>query len=299
MWNRRQFIKTTLLAAASLPAAARSLSAQRAADGLTYTVERGDTLTSISQRFGITLDDLRARNGLLGDRIDAGQVLIIKAPPPPLQTYTVQSGDTLGEIARRHNTTVGAIKADNHLSSDRIFPGQELAISGGSGITATRRYIGEVVRRTEALGIARRPWKYIVAHHSGVNNGNAESYDRFHRRHMRMPNGLAYHFVIGNGVDSGNGEIEIGNRWIKQLQGGHVRSYKVNEVGIGICLVGNFEVRHPTTRQIAALTELVRYLKYELLGGGGKFMVHREVDGNRTLCPGKNFPTSRMHQLFS
>lgn len=296
MWNRRQFIKTAMVAAASLAGVSRGL--YGASDGVTHIVQKGDTLSSIAQRFGITVADLRWRNGLSGDLINTGQTLIITAAAAPSQTYTVQSGDTLGQIATRHNTTVQAIQGANNLSGDRIFPGQELVIPGGTG-PVSRRYIAEVVQKTQALRVARRPWKFIVAHHSGVNNGNALIYDRFHRRQMRMPNGLAYHFVIGNGIDSGNGEIEIGDRWIRQLQGGHVRTHKVNEVGIGICLVGNFEIRRPTSRQIAALTELIQYLKYDLLGGGGQFMVHREVDGNRTLCPGKNFPTAEMHRQFS
>jgi N-acetyl-anhydromuramyl-L-alanine amidase AmpD len=114
-----------------------------------------------------------------------------------------------------------------------------------------------------------------------------------------MANGLAYHFVIGNGRDSGDGEIEIGNRWVNQLQGGHVSTHQVNELGIGICLVGNFEELAPSTAQISALTELVLYLKNTLHGGRPQFMVHREVDGNRTLCPGRHFPTARMHRIFA
>jgi hypothetical protein len=42
--------------------------------------------------------------------------------------------------------------------------------------------------------------------YSAIKDGNAASYDRAHRR-RGMENGLAYHFVIGNGVDSGDGEI--------------------------------------------------------------------------------------------
>lgn len=301
MWNRRQFIKTAVAAAASLAGGSQFLRGAPPEGGGTYTVRRGDTLSSISQKFGVTVQDLRNRNTLVGDRIDAGQVLVIEAAPPTATVYTVKAGDTLGRIASRHNTTVHALKRENALTSDRIFPGQNLVIpaSAGAPAVAGRQYIHNVVTTTRGLRAARRPWQYIVAHHSGINSGNAAIYDRFHRRQMRMPNGLAYHFVIGNGRDSGDGEIEIGERWIQQLQGGHVRTYRVNEVGIGICLVGNFEERHPTSRQVAALKELTHYLKNELLGGRPEFTVHREVDGNRTLCPGKFFPTAQMHRIFS
>ena len=65
-------------------------------------------------------------------------------------------------------------------------------------------------------------------------------FDASHRK-RGMQNGLAYHFVIGNGTDTQDRQIEMGSRWLKQLQGGHVKNHYINEVGIGICLVGNFE----------------------------------------------------------
>jgi N-acetyl-anhydromuramyl-L-alanine amidase AmpD len=106
------------------------------------------------------------------------------------------------------------------------------------------------------------------------------------------------HFLIGNGTDSGDGEIEIGPRWRKQLRGGHVASRAYNENSIGICLIGNFETQRPTTPQLAALGELLGHLKSNLLNGRPKLFLHREVRGEHTLCPGRHFPAKRIHQLF-
>ena len=72
-----------------------------------------------------------------------------------------------------------------------------------------------------------------------------------------MENGMAYHFVIGNGTDTGDGEIEVGDRWVKQLQGGHVKDDAINDIAIGICLVGDFTRTDPTPKQIDALVDLV------------------------------------------
>jgi N-acetylmuramoyl-L-alanine amidase len=150
---------------------------------------------------------------------------------------------------------------------------------------------------TKALSIPAKRWKMVVGHHSAVKQGNAAIYDRAHR--MRgMENGLAYHFLIGNGVDSGDGQIEIGPRWLRQIKGGHVRQDEVNEVAIGICLVGNFEIAKPTENQLAAFQELMTYLRSEVTGRDVRFMVHREVDPGRTLCPGRNFPIKAMHRLY-
>jgi LysM repeat protein len=296
MWNRRQFLRSSaLLAAVSLASGPASLRAS--SQDQVHVVQRGDTLSGIAQRYNLSVAELKARNNLTSDRINIGQSLLVAASTAPATTYVVQAGDTLGQIARSHQTSVAAIRSANNLQGDRIFPGQELRMPASSA-SPSYRHISEVVRVTRALR-SRRSWEYIVAHHSGVNQGNARIYDRFHRRQMRMENGLAYHFVIGNGSDSGNGEIEIGDRWLRQLQGGHVRTARINDIGIGICLVGNFEERRPTAAQLSAFTELVTFLKFDFLNGRCKFTVHRDVDGNQTLCPGRNFPTARMHQLFS
>lgn len=52
------------------------------------------------------------------------------APPAPRETHSVRAGETLFGIARLHGADVDAIKQANALSSDRIQPGQVLAIPG-------------------------------------------------------------------------------------------------------------------------------------------------------------------------
>ena len=113
-----------------------------------------------------------------------------------------------------------------------------------------------------------------------------------------MENGLAYHFVIGNGVDSGDGEIEIGSRWIKQIKGGHVRQEEINEIAIGVCLVGNFEVAKPSKNQLSAMRELIDFLRAEVVTPRVRFAVHKEVDPGHTVCPGRHFPLREMHRLY-
>ncbi|EEF62716.1 peptidoglycan recognition protein family protein [Pedosphaera parvula] len=159
------------------------------------------------------------------------------------------------------------------------------------------RFTKHVRERTRKLSVEQGRWQWIVGHHSAIKNGNAAIYDRAHRE-RGMENGLAYHFVIGNGIDSGDGEIEMGPRWLKQLQGGHVHREEINEVGIGICLVGNFEETKPTRNQLMAFRELMDYLRSEVVGKKIRFAVHREIDPGRTACPGRYFPTEQMHRLY-
>lgn len=45
---------------------------------------------------------------------------------PEWQTITVRSGDTLGQLARRHDTSIAQLREHNSLRNDQIFPGQIL-----------------------------------------------------------------------------------------------------------------------------------------------------------------------------
>ncbi len=133
-----------------------------------------------------------------------------------------------------------------------------------------------------------REWKYIVIHHSATASGCAAEFDKFHREKRGWENGLGYHFVIGNGNGSRDGEIEIGNRWKNQLDGAHAGVQEYNHYGIGICLVGNFNNSNPTSSQMAALTALVSYLQERCHIPAENVIMHRHF--RDTECPGRNFP---------
>lgn len=250
------------------------------------------SLTAPTLSYNLFTVDLPSRRRFL---LRTAALILSAAPLASLAadtTYKVRKGDTLSGIARKHGTTITAVKRANGLKSDRILAGQTLRIPVNQTTSLT-----SVDSITKGITLKQNHWQYIVAHHSAIEAGNAEIYDRNHRR-RGMKNGLAYHFVIGNGRDSGDGEIEIGPRWSNQLAGGHVRSQAVNEVGIGICMVGNFEERRPSTKQVAALEGLIDYLGNDLLNGKFKFTVHKEVDKNHTVCPGRYFPLKTMHGKF-
>jgi hypothetical protein len=139
-----------------------------------------------------------------------------------------------------------------------------------------------------------RKWKLMVIHHSATSQGNSTKFDRNHRS-RGMENGMAYHFLIGNGKDLPDGRIEIGNRWRRQIQGGHLQSFPLNEVAIGICLIGNFELYKPTPLQIKALQYLVGTLSQKARINEVK--LHRDVE--RTLCPGQFFPEKEFRKFVN
>ena len=100
----------------------------------TYTVQSGDSLWSIANRFGVTVNDLKVANSLTSNLLSIGQVLIIPSSStnnptnPSYTTYTVASGDSLWSIANRFGTTVDAIKTLNNLTSNLLSVGQVLQI---------------------------------------------------------------------------------------------------------------------------------------------------------------------------
>ena len=139
--------------------------------------------------------------------------------------------------------------------------------------------------------VREKPWKYIVIHHSATPKGNAARFDYYHRKERKWEYGLAYHFVIGNGYFSGDGEIEVGERWKKQIHGAHTANMDCNRVAIGICLVGDFENGGaPTENQIDSLVRLMQYLSRKYTIASSDIMQHKQVHQKCTACPGKNFP---------
>ncbi|CAA9226479.1 MAG: hypothetical protein AVDCRST_MAG42-875 [uncultured Chthoniobacterales bacterium] len=161
----------------------------------------------------------------------------------------------------------------------------------GGGRRENYRYLNRsVIEAIRRAPVQRNRWKFIIVHNSGTRQGNARAFDYYHRRVKRMKNGMAYHFVVGNGTSSGNGEIEIGDRWKRQINGGHVHSDYLNNIGLGICLTGDFNRDRPTKAQMEATEELVKYLRQRC--GKAEVRPHREMNPPRwaTDCPGDAFP---------
>ncbi len=138
--------------------------------------------------------------------------------------------------------------------------------------------------------VKMRPWRYIVVHHSGAMVGNAEIIESGHLQ-RGMENGMAYHFLIGNGTARlGDGTVVEGHRWKNQLQGGHSHQDLLNESGIGICLVGDFGRKGPTNQQIQSLAGLIFRLQTQFQIPDDNIHGHGRFYGEDTDCPGKLFP---------
>lgn len=114
----------------------------------TYKVKNGETLATISRKFDVSVQNLRAWNALSSKSRIIGRTLIVEKPVDSrlaqnirtasvktksnVIVYTVKKGDSLDRIANRFSgSTVSKLKADNGLKSNMIKPGMKLKINRG------------------------------------------------------------------------------------------------------------------------------------------------------------------------
>ena len=96
-----------------------------------YIVQSGDTLSAIASKLGTTVATLASLNRLANpDLIYVGQTLTTPSNGQiTARYYTIQSGDTLGEIAARYGTTVNALMGLNGITNpDVIYAGQTIRV---------------------------------------------------------------------------------------------------------------------------------------------------------------------------
>lgn len=191
--------------------------------------------------------------------------------PAPAASY--RSGDGL-----RAASATGTLRRASAGAQDRLRP--YLGESDGNELFYPNK--------------ADRPWKYIVLHHSANPDGDLDRIDGEHRKVLGY-DGCGYHFVIGNGTGSEDGQIQVARRWANQKHGVHCRNAKsaeIDEYGIGICLVGDLDKEPPTARQVAATKALVAYLSGRYTIAPGRVETHSHLAATPTVCPGKYFPTT-------
>ena len=111
-----------------------------------YTIQKGDTFSTIAPKFHISVKALQAANPTvdpsklqIGKKINIPAATTTAVAPPSgggtvvdvasgMTTYTVKSGDTLGKLATEFHTTVKAIQSANGLADTKIKVGQKLKI---------------------------------------------------------------------------------------------------------------------------------------------------------------------------
>jgi membrane-bound lytic murein transglycosylase D len=135
---------------------------------LRIEVKSGDTLSQLAHRHRTDVSSLRRANQLRGNRITAGDSLLIPKSPAALSnsiasrnqgvTYVVQTGDSLWTISRAHKVPINALMKTNHVGpKDYLRVGQKLTLPGGAvqvqrfSRTAEIRKVRYGVRKGDSL----------------------------------------------------------------------------------------------------------------------------------------------------
>ncbi|MFA3781851.1 LysM peptidoglycan-binding domain-containing protein [Melioribacteraceae bacterium 4301-Me] len=146
-----------------------------------YKVKRGDSLSEIALKFGVSVAQLRLWNRLSSNRIVAGTYLKIHGKDNPISygdnttkkdaneiSYRIKKGDTISEIANAFKVKISDIKKWNNLHDDILIAGQSLTIYTHNDVSAsenatsvgdeiTNDSIYYIVRKNDTLGeIARK-----------------------------------------------------------------------------------------------------------------------------------------------
>ncbi len=154
-------------------------------DYIRYTIQRGDTLSEIAQRYNTTVNELVRLNNIQNpNMIYANETLLIPTKNNSISTgsddknntiYIVQRGDTLYSIAKRFNTTVQNIVNNNGISNPNlIYPGQRLIIAKSTANIQTK-YMSYRIKRGDTLwGIANKYNTTVkeLAYINGIRNVN-------------------------------------------------------------------------------------------------------------------------------
>lgn len=117
---------------------ARLQSGLLAADRVTHRVRSGESLSVIARRYRVSVDDLQRWNNISDPRtLRAGRTIVVFRSPAPLTPtsggtfkYTVQRGDSLWSIARKHKVKLQDLLSWNDLTTNTVLqPGQNITIN--------------------------------------------------------------------------------------------------------------------------------------------------------------------------
>lgn len=143
----------------------------------TYTVKSGDTLSSVAERTGQSVSELAQKNGISDiNHLSVGQV-IETDDTSESGTYTVKSGDTLSGIAEKYGTTVDRLMQLNHLSSDFLVVGEQIATVGSQEPAQTVQTQPQSTTTNSAQSAQNSSQTYTQAQDS-QNSQNIQSADQ-------------------------------------------------------------------------------------------------------------------------
>lgn len=121
-----------------------------------YQVQANDTLESLANRFGTTVEELMKINGSMGSNIVPGQYIIVPTSTPQLfQVYVIEKGDTAYSIAQAHNTNYkDLLQLNGLLETDYLYPGQEILVPKEGTVYYITKEGDTIDRVSQFMGIS-------------------------------------------------------------------------------------------------------------------------------------------------
>ena len=235
-----------------------------------------------------------------------------KTAQPALVTPSISGGSNEIRTTRRRFTVWASFVGGMTAVAGILLAGDRGAPTVDAAVSATVVGFSPVSDASLILPRDAQPipgqWQAIVIHHSATPAGDSVTLNRQHTASGLA--GLGYHFVIGNGQGLGDGLVEVGYRWNRQLAGAHVASASATESrngldrsslstsdadqynrhSIGICMIGNGNRREFTDRQSHELITIVRALQAQFGIPGAAVYLHSDL--SKVSSPGKFFPTA-------
>ena len=135
-----------------------SSSSSNTASGTKYTVKAGDSVWSVSNKYGITMAQLIQWNNIQNNFIYPGQQLTVSnsgstnstsgntgsstntnnsssvntGSSSSQGTYTVKAGESVWSVANKNGITMDQLIEWNNIKNNFIYPGQQLIVKGGT-----------------------------------------------------------------------------------------------------------------------------------------------------------------------
>ena len=144
-----------------------------------YKVKRGDNLSEISEKFGVTVPQLKKWNNISGDNIAAGKTLKIYNSTTSssygdnttknssnVNYYKIKPGDSIGGIAEKYGVKVSDIRNWNNISGNKILAGSTLKIYSDANvndITSETTRTNKNVRNTDTYTVKSGDSLYSIA----------------------------------------------------------------------------------------------------------------------------------------
>lgn len=164
-----------------------------------HTVAKGDTLSVLSRKYGVTIAQIQQWNKLNGTIIKIGQKLVVSgetsttAPPitssqtSQAKVHTVAKGDTLSALSRKYGVTVAQIQQWNKLSNTTIKVGQKLIVSAPKSVMTTQTDIFAIIEAFKSH--AGDTWQVEL-----------DETDQLLRIYFTMPVGLPSYEPVANNL---------------------------------------------------------------------------------------------------